>query len=764
MTWNIEGLKKYTHDGSLKGYFEQFDIIGLLESWSNFQGEFDSFLQDYTCFDYVRPRTGGFRNSGGVNVFVKNTLMHKYEVTRIFSNFKNCVFLYFKTSMFHTQNIIICFTYISPEGSVIYNDSDEKDGVKILENYLITVKAEYPYCHLFIAGDFNARCKTFLDFIPDDNLEQVFGDISYPGDSFEMPRNTKDKHTYNSFGKSLVQMCCLLDIHILNGRISGDEKGEFTCIANEGASVVDYNIASTDLFENISLFRVEDRDESVHFPLKCIISLQEQNQRAVLNVDEDERECQPYVKYKWDDLKSTSFLNKFRDTLNSNYDRIVTSINENTEEANAMFLQLFYSAAEFMKVSNNNGIRRNIFSNKPWWDTVCEAMRNRKMQALRLFRIIGTRCNLRNYINLRNRFKGICRDKKRAYECQNRQKLVQARNIPSKFWNLLKGRTVSIKSKISPMQWYNYFKELFYFHEQGENGEQTFAPADSADCLNDPFSVSEVKAALRKLKTGKSPGSDGLVAELFQHTSALIAPLLTIFFNRIFQTGNVPESWTQSIICPIHKNGSQHNPDTFRGISLINIVSKVFMTVLTSRLTQWCDEHNIIDEAQGGFRRGYSTIDNIFILQSIAQKYLSKEGGRFYCLFIDFSKAFDRIQHNQLFRSLAKKGIHGNFLNILKSMYGKLSACVKTEQGLTSYFPCHIGTRQGCVSSPLIFTLFINDLVTLMRENCRNGIFITQDVPEILCLLFADDVAGLLHPYNDNLILLINFADLQECN
>ena len=71
-------------------------------------------------------------------MFVKNTLMHKYEVTRIFSNFKNCVFLYFKTSMFHTQNIInvICFTYISPEDSVIYNDSDEKDGVKILENYL----------------------------------------------------------------------------------------------------------------------------------------------------------------------------------------------------------------------------------------------------------------------------------------------------------------------------------------------------------------------------------------------------------------------------------------------------------------------------------------------------------------------------------------------------------------------------------------------------------------------------------------------------
>lgn len=60
------------------------------------------------------------------------------------------------------------------------------------------------------------------------------------------------------------------------------------------------------------------------------------------------------------------------------------------------------------------------------------------------------------------------------------------------------------------------------------------------------------------------------------------------------------------------------------------------MKVLTSRLTQWCEEQNIIDESQGGFRRGYSTIENIFILQTIAQKYLSKPGGRFYCLYHRF--------------------------------------------------------------------------------------------------------------------------------
>ena len=67
----------------------------------------------------------------------------------------------------------------------------------------------------------NTMCEKVLDFIQDGTLEQVFRDIPYPGDSFEMSRNTKDEHTYNSFGKSLVQWWCLLAKHILNGRIGG---------------------------------------------------------------------------------------------------------------------------------------------------------------------------------------------------------------------------------------------------------------------------------------------------------------------------------------------------------------------------------------------------------------------------------------------------------------------------------------------------------------------------------------------------------------
>ena len=77
----------------------------------------------------------------------------------------------------------------------------------------------------------------------------------------------------------------------------------------------------------------------------------------------------------------------------------------------------------------------------------------------------------------------------------------------------------------------------------------------------------------------------------------------------------------------------------------------------------------MIPESEAGFRSGYSTIDHIFSLQSIIKNYLSKGRGRFYVLFIDFTKAFDCIPRNKLWQVLKNKAIKGKMLNILKSMY-----------------------------------------------------------------------------------------------
>ena len=113
------------------------------------------------------------------------------------------------------------------------------------------------------------------------------------------------------------------------------------------------------------------------------------------------------------------------------------------------------------------------------------------------------------------------------------------------------------------------------------------------------------------------------------------------------------------------------------------------------RLIKWANDHNVQHEEQVGCKKGYSTIDNIFVLQSIIQKYLSRQKGRNYVLFIDFSKAFDTIPHALLWYKMQRCGIHGKILVLLRNMYSQLKSCVRTEAGLTEYFNCTIGTRQG---------------------------------------------------------------------
>ena len=95
------------------------------------------------------------------------------------------------------------------------------------------------------------------------------------------------------------------------------------------------------------------------------------------------------------------------------------------------------------------------------------------------------------------------------------------------------------------------------------------------------------------------------------------------------------------------KKGSLSYPNNYRGITLIDCICKTFVTILINRLSNWFDECNSKDEAQAGFRKKYSAVDNFFILMSFAQKYLSKTNGRFYCIFIDFEKAFDNVKHER---------------------------------------------------------------------------------------------------------------------
>ena len=235
-------------------------------------------------------------------------------------------------------------------------------------------------------------------------------------------------------------------------------------------------------------------------------------------------------------------------------------------------------------------------------------------------------------------------------------------------------------------------------------------------------------------------------------------------FNEIYDKGELPPNWCENIICPIYKSGPQKDPANFCGISLINSISKVFTGILTTRLQKWAEENSVLDESQAGFRKQYSTTYNIFSLHAIIQKYLCRPRGRFYCIFVDFRRAFDSIPHDKIWDSLKRKGINenGKFLKIFRSMYNQLKSCVKVNNSLTQFFECTIETRQGCINYPIIFSLFINDLVEYLRSETDSGIFISNDIEDLLALMFADDVSC----FSDTVTRLQRLINLIEkfCN
>ena len=137
-------------------------------------------------------------------------------------------------------------------------------------------------------------------------------------------------------------------------------------------------------------------------------------------------------------------------------------------------------------------------------------------------------------------------------------------------------------------------------------------------------------------------------------------------------------------------------------IFIITPRSKVYTAILNKRLNLFSDKVVILPEEQGGFREGYSTIDHVFSLYAMIVSQFSKNK-KLYVAFIDYKLCFDSVNRDAMFKVLEQKGITGNFLNAIKSIYNSVLAAVRIKGETSNYFNCPFGVRQGSLLSPRIF-------------------------------------------------------------
>ncbi len=254
--------------------------------------------------------------------------------------------------------------------------------------------------------------------------------------------------------------------------------------------------------------------------------------------------------------------------------------------------------------------------------------------------------------------------------------------------------------------------------------------------LTDNFSVYEIERAINHLKNGKAAGDDLILSEFLTHGKEQLKHIIVDLFNKLYNNGYFPEQWTTGVIVPIFKKGDRAQPENYRGITLTSTLSKLFTYTLNQRMLQWSEENNVSTQSQFAYKPGYSTLDATFVLHSIIAQTMIKSD--IFCAFIDFSKAFDKVERSILYDKLVLCGLSHNMLRMIINMYSKIRSKVKTSAGISDTFLLQNGLMQGECLSPTLFSLYINDIVNCIDNIDTMGIY--MGTTKVSVLKYADDL------------------------
>src|SRR5260221_4755745 len=168
---------------------------------------------------------------------------------------------------------------------------------------------------------------------------------------------------------------------------------------------------------------------------------------------------------------------------------------------------------------------------------------------------------------------------------------------------------------------------------------------------------------------------------------------MTDVCNAIVKKGRIPADWIKSWMVNVCKGkGDALECGSYRGIKLLDHVMKVFERVIERRVRNRVK----IDDMQFGFRPGRGTMDAIFVVRQIQEKFLAKKN-ELWMTFVDLEKEFDRVPREVLWWSLRRSGVAEWIVNIIKVMYEGSTKAIQLEDGESTEFEVKIGVHQGSV-------------------------------------------------------------------
>lgn len=311
---------------------------------------------------------------------------------------------------------------------------------------------------------------------------------------------------------------------------------------------------------------------------------------------------------------------------------------------------------------------------------------------------------------------------------------------PKKFWKTLCPKSANISPAIlsddglilsSPemaVQFNNFFSSVF-------TSEEPFSDLTHANGLLDAFMCGVtidtygVACAIDRLPTNSSPGPDGISTKLLKLTKSFSSIFLGRLFQQSIVTGTLPDDWKMAHVIPIFKSGDRASFTNYRPISLTCVSCKLIEHILSSNIMNYLVNNRLLYLNQHGFQKGRSCETQLFEL--VTDLHNNVHSSQYTdAIFIDLSKAFDRVPHKRLLHKLTKLNIDTPVITWIESFLSNRYQCVVINETVSP--PQHVrsGVPQGSVLGPLLFLIYINDIHTNIKSNIR---------------LFADDCV-IYHP------------------
>jgi len=575
-------------------------------------------------------------------------------------------------------------------------------------------------------------------------LSTHFGDIIVMGDAnawtgqrntiLGNPRNSKDARV-NTKGKALLKYAEETGLAIGNGALNGDLSGEVTFISSAGpkggSSVIDLLLYSPTVSDVLQSFSVLDLPHSSHFPILTKLSflspqMPNQPQKSKIFIPKD-----------------TEKLYTLKLALNHNLASAPFNQNQDPTQTATVIEEAVKAACKGMNLLKSSKPHSHL---PKWFDPECAAKKYEKLRLLRHFRRIAPHKTNRRaealdkYKIAKTEYLKLCEAKAEQDRSEKEACLYEVKE-PLKYWKAVKSLRnppAIPKSSIPRKTWHTHFNDVFNPSEQRQFTPPTFPQFQAKDeILDAPFNIFELQLSIKKLKNSKAPGPDLIPNEVWKLLTGLSLEKITNLFQKVYDCGEVPAQWCQSLVTPLYKKGQTNDPENYRPISLLNTLLKLFTTILVTRFNNWMRKHKKLSKFQAGFRRGKNTLDHIFILSTLIQKQL-RRGEKLYACFVDLKQAFDTPNHNLMWSCLLDEKVSQSFIKIFRSLYAQASTRINTGEGPTEEIKITKGVLQGESASPSLFNAFIEGLSRVFDKTYIAGIRISSIL--IHHLLYADDL------------------------